>query len=456
MFATTSTSSSLTTTETILSLSLSNRRRLRSNHHPSMMAKSSSQNHHRLKREERNTLRRKDDEKMMISEGRRQRRAKLRTTRANGEDETIFSFPLDRSPFPLDGPSAPEKKLVLATNSVRLKSVLKLLCVLLVCGWSMRYAHDPSTSSLTLLKRASGSVTLGFLLALIGYKKKSLDLSGAVSASLVGVLTIFSGVRYGLTLAFFFFSGSAVTKVQSEVKKQVDEHFKEGGGLRDFVQVMANGLVPTMLAAASLYSLGGLSFIANTTGAGAFAEAIIFSIGGSNSSMNNATTKVASTLAVAFLSYFSCCGGDTFASELGVLSKSKPRLITTFCRKEVEPGTNGGVSLLGVVASIFGGLVAASGWALGAYITSGVRTEILYALIIGAFGGFFGSFVDSVLGATVQYSGYCRERKKVVSKPGPTVTKISGLEILSNSGVNVLSASFIAFAFGALYYHLII
>ena len=448
MFATTSTSSSLTTTETILSLSLSNRRRLRSNHHPSMMAKSSSQNHHRLKREERNTLRRKDDEKMMISEGRRQRRARLRTTRANGEDETIFSFPLD-------GPSAPEKKLVLATNSVRLKSVLKLLCVLLVCGWSMRYAHDPSTSSLTLLKRASGSVTLGFLLALIGYKKKSLDLSGAVSASLVGVLTIFSGVRYGLTLAFFFFSGSAVTKVQSEVKKQVDEHFKEGGGLRDFVQVMANGLVPTMLAAASLYSLGGLSFIANTTGAGAFAEAIISS-GGSNSSMNNATTKVASTLAVAFLSYFSCCGGDTFASELGVLSKSKPRLITTFCRKEVEPGTNGGVSLLGVVASIFGGLVAASGWALGAYITSGVRTEILYALIIGAFGGFFGSFVDSVLGATVQYSGYCRERKKVVSKPGPTVTKISGLEILSNSGVNVLSASFIAFAFGALYYHLII
>ena len=449
MFATTSTSSSLTTTETILSLSLSNRRRLRSNHHPSMMAKSSSQNHHRLKREERNTLRRKDDEKMMISEGRRQRRAKLQTTRANGEDETIFSFPLD---FPLDGPSAPEKKLVLATNSVRLKSVLKLLCVLLVCGWSMRYAHDPSTSSLTLLKRASGSVTLGFLLALIGYKKKSLDLSGAVSASLVGVLTIFSGVRYGLTLAFFFFSGSAVTKVQSEVKKQVDEHFKEGGGLRDFVQVMANGLVPTMLAAASLYSLGGLSFIANTTGAGAFAEAIISS-GGSNSSMNNATTKVASTLAVAFLSYFSCCGGDTFASELGVLSKSKPRLITTFCRKEVEPGTNGGVSLLGVVASIFGGLVAASGWALGAYITSGVRTEILYALIIGAFGGFFGSFVDSVLGATVQYSGYCRERKKVVSKPGPTVTKISGLEILSNSGVNVLSASCIAVAFGALYYY---
>ena len=100
---------------------------------------------------------------------------------------------------------------------------------------------------------------------------------------------------------------------------------------------------------------------------GEFAEAII-STGNSSS---DGATKVASTFAVAFLSYFSCCGGDTFASELGVLSKSKPRLITTFCRKEVEPGTNGGVSILGVFASILGGLVAASGWALGAFITSG-------------------------------------------------------------------------------------
>ena len=70
----------------------------------------------------------------------------------------------------------------------------------------MRYAHDPSTSSLTLLKRASGSVTLGFLLALIGYKKKSLDLSGAVSASLVGRFDYLFRRSILLTYAFFFFS----------------------------------------------------------------------------------------------------------------------------------------------------------------------------------------------------------------------------------------------------------
>ena len=45
-----------------------------------------------------------------------------------------------------------------------------------------------------------------------------------------------------------------------------------------------------------------------------------------------------------------------------------------------------------------------------------------------------------VLGATVQFSGYCSERKKMVSKPGPTVTKVSGLNFLSNSMVNFVSA----------------
>ena len=84
-----------------------------------------------------------------------------------------------------------------------------------------------------------------------------MDFSGAIFASRVGVVTIFSGVRFGLTLAFFFFSGSAVTKVQGDVEAGADEHFKEGGGLRDFVQVMASRVGAGALAAATPTILDG-------------------------------------------------------------------------------------------------------------------------------------------------------------------------------------------------------
>jgi uncharacterized membrane protein len=45
--------------------------------------------------------------------------------------------------------------------------------------------------------------------------------------------------------------------------------------------------------------------------------------------------------------------GDTLASELGILSNSPPRLITTF--KKVPSGTNGAMSVWGTFVSIAGG-----------------------------------------------------------------------------------------------------
>jgi len=65
-------------------------------------------------------------------------------------------------------------------------------------------------------------------------------------------------------------------------------------------------------------------------------------------------------------------------------------------------------------------------------------------LVIGLGAGVVGSLMDSLLGATIQFSGYCSERRRMVSKPGPTVTKVSGLNFLSNSAVNFVTASLCA------------
>lgn len=93
--------------------------------------------------------------------------------------------------------------------------------------------------------------------------------------------------------------------------------------------------------------------------------------------------------------HYACCNGDTWASEVGVLSKSRPRLITTW--NEVPAGTNGGMSKLGTLASILGGTFIGVIF----YITSFFDVTVTSAspaqwpiIFIGTFGGFAGSLVS--------------------------------------------------------------
>ncbi len=88
---------------------------------------------------------------------------------------------------------------------------------------------------------------------------------------------------------------------------------------------------------------------------------------------------------------------DTVSSEIGQAFGGRPVMLMTMRR--VDPGTDGGVTLLGSLAGIAGGtLVAASGmWALRLS-----ASQAAIALLAGICGLFF----DSFLGATVERQGW--------------------------------------------------
>jgi len=119
----------------------------------------------------------------------------------------------------------------------------------------------------------------------------------------------------------------------------------------------------------------------------------------------------ASWLGIGVLGALSCANGDTWASELGTvvtIISSQPRLITSF--RSVPKGTNGGVTLGGLVFSLLGGaLIGLTYYVVILFtIDSAVlgRSPSQFPLIyLGAIGGLLGSVVDSLLGATLQFSG---------------------------------------------------
>ncbi len=128
-----------------------------------------------------------------------------------------------------------------------------------------------------------------------------------------------------------------------------------------------------------------------------------------------------------------------------VLARNNPRLLTNPFRT-VPVGTNGGISFAGCLFSLFGGFIVSLSYIIGNMLfcraehlknTSMINLQILF---YGTLFGLLGSLIDSVLGATLQFSGYDRERNVTVQKPGPSIERISGRNILSNNQVNILSS----------------
>uniref|UniRef100_A0A7S4QGG2 Transmembrane protein 19 n=1 Tax=Ditylum brightwellii TaxID=49249 RepID=A0A7S4QGG2_9STRA len=144
------------------------------------------------------------------------------------------------------------------------------------------------------------------------------------------------------------------------------------------------------------------------------------------------------------IAHHATCLADTLASELGMLASSPPVLILPPFHS-VPPGTNGGVTLWGTSWSLAGGFLIGLGTLLMDTISGISIHQPMKVLIYSSMCGLLGSFIDSVLGATVQASYYDSDSKQTYlgkrdSTDMPTSAKhITGKDILTNAQVNLVS-----------------
>lgn len=265
--------------------------------------------------------------------------------------------------------------------------------------------------------RVSLAVLISSVIAARAFRRKSVDLSGVAAGIPIMVIHTVAGYRFAVLLLVFFFTSSKLTRIGEEKKREVDADFKEGGQ-RNWRQVLANSGIASIL----LVILATLA-------------------SGHDRCLDANDSKIITSLMGGIIGHYACCNGDTWSSELGILSISQPRLLTTF--KTVRRGTNGGVTLDGLLAATAAGIVIGVSFILVGLFTAECSADVawrqLLVVPVAALAGLFGSLIDSFIGATLQFSGYCNVRKKVVTKPGPTVVKISGMNILDNNSVNVVS-----------------
>ena len=101
---------------------------------------------------------------------------------------------------------------------------------------------------------------------------------------------------------------------------------------------------------------------------------------------------------------YAAVAADTFSSELGILSKTKPFLITAPWRI-VPPGTNGGVTTTGLAAGMYGGLLMGLvAMFMLPFCKEWHSIDTFRFAISITLAGIAGTVLDSLLGALFQAS----------------------------------------------------
>lgn len=202
------------------------------------------------------------------------------------------------------------------------------------------------------------AVAIAFSFGYFSYRTKTADVSGLLSAALIGIiLIVFADIRWFLVVLAFFIMGSASTRYKYDYKKRIGVE-QDHGGARGYLNVFANGSV-------------------------AAASAVLWGVTGSP------------LFLALFAGSVATAAGDTMASEIGVTG-GDPVMITTLAR--VPAGTNGGVTITGETVAVMGALTISLICVLLGIID-------IPAAAVCTLAGFLGVNIDSLVGALMENPG---------------------------------------------------
>jgi len=217
------------------------------------------------------------------------------------------------------------------------------------------------------------------------YKRKHLSLDGFLSSTLMaGLILGFGGLKYVLPIAIFFILSTLLSKVGMK-------NLRESKSGRNASQVFANGGVGLVLCIFNHFYQMELIYIM-------------------------------------FLASIAAANSDTWATEIGKLSRTRPKDIIS--GRSLNKGESGGITFIGLLGSMSGSFVIST---VGYFLD--INTSYLIILFIS---GFLGSIFDSILGSTLQSRFILIDGKTIKEEKEKDSYHYSGLVSINNNSVNFL------------------
>lgn len=244
------------------------------------------------------------------------------------------------------------------------------------------------------------SIPAAGVFALLALGLRALSPTGAVAAFVLGTLVFAVGRLNGAVALVTFFTTSSLLSMMQTASKKEAKTLSLKSSRRDLVQALANGGVPLFLLMASMFNPCWWSYMF-------------------------------------FLAALASATADTWATEIGTLSGTKPYSLRGLVR--VPPGSSGAVSLVGTLAAVLGSCLIAL--FAGFYGQGGGFNRFAFTAV--AISGFVGCAIDSLLGATVQ-AQYVSPEGDLCEVGRDDAMPERGVPWIRNDMVNLIAGAFAA------------